>query len=140
VRGWDCSKLGTWAIISSRDRITKDGVSIDDWIHWILLQLMTTLYKPLLHTDQCSQSRCLVTASNGVRSSSSGLLFSQACDHLTPNSCSDCWLELVYPSAVNSWAELPPLDGSQLVIGRSVKLLLVLASTVIHGFRSRREF
>jgi hypothetical protein len=39
-----------------------------------------------LDLDQCSQSRCSVTASNGERSSASGLTSSQAGDHPTPTS------------------------------------------------------
>jgi hypothetical protein len=64
--------------------MTIDGFWIDDWIYWTLLQPLTTLYKSLLHTGQCSQSRCLVTASNWGRSSASGLTSLQACDYLTP--------------------------------------------------------
>jgi hypothetical protein len=65
---------------------------------------MTTLYKSLLHTDQSSQSRCLVTVSSGRRSSVSGLMSFQACSNLTPTS--DCWLQPVLPSAFSSRAEL----------------------------------
>jgi hypothetical protein len=81
----------------SHDRVRIDGFWIDDWICWALIQLVTTPYQSLPHSD-CSQSRCLVTASNGGRSSASGLMSLQACDHLAPTSCSDCWLQLSLPT------------------------------------------
>jgi hypothetical protein len=37
----------------------------DYWIYWALTWLLMTLYKSLLHRDQCSQSCCLATAPNG---------------------------------------------------------------------------
>jgi hypothetical protein len=48
------------------------------WIYWTLTQLVTRPNKSLLHTGQCSQSRCSVTASNGGHSSPSRLTSSQA--------------------------------------------------------------
>jgi hypothetical protein len=57
--------------ILSRVLVTTDGVWVGSRIYWTLTQLMTTVYKPLSHRDLRSQTRCLVTSSNSVRSSAS---------------------------------------------------------------------
>jgi hypothetical protein len=62
------------------------------------------------HT-QCSQSRCLVTASNGGRSSVSWFTSFQAGDHLTPTSYTDRRLQLVLPSAHVSFRSLNPVKA-----------------------------
>jgi hypothetical protein len=48
--------------IVMRLSMTIDWVSINNCIYWTLMQLVTTPHKSLLHTNQCSQSRCSVTA------------------------------------------------------------------------------
>jgi hypothetical protein len=42
--------------------VTIDGGWIDNWIYWITNTARDYTYESLLHSDQCSQSRCLVTA------------------------------------------------------------------------------
>jgi hypothetical protein len=74
-------------------------------------------------------------ASNSGRSSTSGITSSQGGDHLTPTSHSDRWLQLLLPSAASSRAELTSnYHPATSAVGRSVKLLLAFASTVIPSF------
>jgi hypothetical protein len=90
----------------SRNWVSIDRVWIDNWIYWALLQLMTTVHRPLSRTDSCSQSRCLAAASNGGYFSASGLTSLQGGDHLMPTSYTDRWFQLVLPSAPSSRAAL----------------------------------
>jgi hypothetical protein len=62
---------------------------LDGWLD-LFIQPVTTPHRSLLHTDQCSQSHCFVTASNGRHSSANGLMSSQACDHLTRTAGFSC--------------------------------------------------
>jgi hypothetical protein len=82
------SVFGVYSNTLSRVWVTMDGVWIGSWIYWTLIQLLTTPHKSLLYSDQCFQSWCSVTVSNGGRSSSSWLTSLQAGDHLTPTSYS----------------------------------------------------
>jgi hypothetical protein len=81
----------------SRNWVSADGVWSDNLIYWALLQLVTTLHRPISCTDSCSQSHCLAAASNGRCSSASGLTSLQGGGHLTPTSYTDRWLHLVLP-------------------------------------------
>jgi hypothetical protein len=127
--------------------VAIDGFWIDNQIYCTLMQLEATLHRSLSHTDKSPQSRCLVTASNGGRSSDSGLTSWQGGDHFTPTSYSDRWLHPVLPSAASSRAgltfQLPTSNfrdqfstgfRAELPVGRSVKSLLDFESTVIPGF------
>jgi hypothetical protein len=59
--------------ILPRDRVIIDGFWVGNRIYWTVIQLVTTLNKSVQHTDQCSHSCCLVTASNHAYSLASGL-------------------------------------------------------------------
>jgi hypothetical protein len=75
-----------------------DGVLIGSRIYWTLLQVVTAES----HRHYCRQSRYLVAASKGGRSSASELTSLQGGDHLTPTSHSDRWLQSVSSSTANS--------------------------------------
>jgi hypothetical protein len=63
---------------------------------------VTTLYTSLQHTDQSSLSCCSVTASNGGRSSASGLTSTGG--HLTPTSVfANHWLRTIYGRKTDSF-------------------------------------
>jgi hypothetical protein len=88
---------------------------------------MTTLYRSPSRTDWYSESRGLVGASNGGRSSASRLTSLQGGDHLTPTSYSDRWLQLILPSTASSRAGLtsscqPPTSSvsSRLTLSRTI--------------------
>jgi hypothetical protein len=100
--------------------MTIDGVWIADWIHWTSLQLLTTFHVSLSQWGQCPQSHCLVTASNGGRSSAFGLTSLQGGDHLTTMSYSDHWLQLLTPEL-----EWVPTSNIQLQLSERTKWWLL---------------
>jgi hypothetical protein len=81
--GLELRPLGRPARSQSLYRLRYPG---GNWIYWALIQLVTTPHKSVLQTNRCSQSRCLVTASNDGSCSAFGLTFLQADDHLIPTS------------------------------------------------------
>jgi hypothetical protein len=65
----------TWSNVFSHDKVTTDGVRIGNRIYWSLKQVVSSLFKSLSQASVLGHvftDRCLVAASNGRRSPSSG--------------------------------------------------------------------
>jgi hypothetical protein len=96
--------------------VTRSHINDDDVA--VVVLLVITLHKS---PHQCSQLRCLVAASNGGRSSTSGLTSSQAGDHLTPSS--HCWLQLLAPR-LNSPNAAPSRAHNWLVMATGPRYIV----------------
>jgi hypothetical protein len=111
---------------------------------------VTTLHKSLSHEHLCSNSRsslrCLVTSPNSGRFSASGLTFSQAGGHLTPNSYSSDSVSGLFrnqsqshiatdgQSVSKSWYRAPSRARDQIfIIFLTVTVLFLWAPSLTRG-------
>jgi hypothetical protein len=100
--------------------MTIVGFRIGNRIYCTILDLATTVYRSLPHTDKCSHSRCLIAAANGGHSSVSGLTSLQTGYYLTPTHTliavfSWYFLQLLAKSKSKLYYARPSVEQSVLV-------------------------